>query len=125
MFAKEKRAEKNVHERRHEVAETGFNHVADVYRPDENEPVTTDGNTAGQAINERLTRSNVAGDLVPAVLPGEHQGKKNCRPDKAMGQDLSRRNSNQQFPVNWNQTPAGEAGDAGDESQGFLRLCRI
>ena len=48
-FTQEKRTEEHVHERRHEVAEAGFEDATRVDRPDEGEPVERDGGPAREA----------------------------------------------------------------------------
>src|SRR5258708_4991725 len=52
-FAQKNRAEENVHQWRHEIAETCFDNATDVDRVNEEKPVRRDGESAGQAINSR------------------------------------------------------------------------
>src|SRR2546423_949497 len=114
-FAEKRRAEEDAHERRHEITEARFEDASDVYRPDKTEPVHRNRDAARETIQHRPARSRRFAHFRPALLPAQHSDKETGRPDEAMCENLERGNVGKQFPVDRNQSPRAERGDAGDE----------
>src|SRR6266516_4660020 len=71
-FAKKNCAEENVHQRRHEITEAGLDDATNIDRVDEEKPIRRDGQTAGETINSRTTRTHIGEQFRPAPLPAQH-----------------------------------------------------
>ena len=124
-FAQENRAEKNVDERGHEVSQARFNHAVDIYRPNENQPVDRNRQSACDAIEQRPSRAGGLTNLRPTPLPGQQDDQEKGSPNEAVGDNLNRGNRLEQFPVNRDESPGGESGEAGDQRGTFFTLqCR-
>jgi len=121
-FPQKDRAEENVHQRRHEITEAGFDDATGVDRVNEEKPIGRDGEAAGQTINSRARRAHIGNELRPAPLPAQQDGEKDCRPNKSMRENLRGRNGGEQFPIDRDQSPSGETGDSRNEPQGFARF---
>ncbi len=119
-FAQEDRAEEHIDERRHEVAQAGFQDAIGVHRPDEHEPVEGNRDPAGHAEEHGPARSQDLAHFRPAALPAEESGEESGRPNKTVREDFRRWHHAQKFPVNGNDAPESKGGDAGEERGSLL-----
>src|ERR1022692_4230128 len=123
-FPQENGAEENVHQRRHEITEAGFNDAAGVYRPNKQQPVARERQTTSQAIKHRAARSRISHHFRPTALPGEKAKQERSRPNEPMRENFWRRNGAELLPVNRNQSPGAERGDSGYERGSLMRFVR-
>src|SRR5260370_2395362 len=116
-------AEQNIHQRRHEITEAGFDDATNVHRINKQKPVRGDGEAAGQTKNSRARRAYVGDQFRPAPLPAQNDREKDCRPNKSVRENLGGWNGGEKFPINRDQTPSREGGDSSNESGRFARVC--
>ena len=125
LFPEKSGAEKDAHERRHEVTETCFENASGVHRPDKTKPVYGNGQAARETIQERPARSDGVANLRPTLLPAEQSNEETGRPDETMRENFRRGNRDEQFPITRNDSPRAESGDAGDEPGPVLLRRRV
>src|SRR3977135_2056218 len=97
-LAQNKGAKQDVHDWGHEIAEAGFEDVTDVDRPNEEQPIQGDHDTAAQTKKCAPSRAKVADDFTPARLPAEQDAEKHNGPDETVRENFQARNIAKQFP---------------------------
>src|SRR5437763_8920518 len=100
-LAQNKGAKQDVHDWGHEIAEAGFEDVTDVDRPNEEQPIQANHDTAAQTKKCAPSPAKVADDFTPALLPAEQKAEKHNGPDETMRENVQGRDPGKQFAINW------------------------
>ncbi len=118
----DKGAKQDVHDWGHEIAQAGFEDVTDVDRPNEEQPIQANHDTAAQTKKCAPSPAKVADDFTPALLPAEQKAEKHNGPDEAMRENFQGWDPRKQFPINWHQSPRCEGCNCSDEGRRVLRI---
>src|SRR5262249_14650230 len=90
----------------------------------EDKPVDRDRNAAAGTEKCCAIGAQVGEHLRPTPLPAQEQNHEDTSPDKAMRQNLRRRDKAQELPINGYEPPGYERRDARDKGGRFMRIAR-